>query len=92
MDLLKIRLKKQSKRYLLNESKIKLRYDGEKDTIERRFREFIHLHNSQIGAISPLSFEEVAQQINENEALREKEIKKNFNTSHKIEKLKYGEV
>jgi hypothetical protein len=89
--LAKDKVKKTIEKVFID-SKIKLRLDGEKETIERRFREFIHLHNSQIGATTPLSFEAVAQQINENEVLRDREIKKNSNTFNKIEKLKYGEV
>ena len=37
----------------------KLRLDGDKDVLERRYREFVHLNNAQIGSLHPLSLDEV---------------------------------
>ena len=39
----------------------KLRMDGDKDTLEKRYREFVHLNNSQIGSLHPLTLDEVCQ-------------------------------
>ena len=73
-------------------SNIKLRMDGNKETLEKRFREFVHLNNAQVDGINPLSFEEVIRQVNNRETAKEIEAKKSINTLDKLEKLKNGEV
>ena len=74
------------------ESRIKLRLDGEKDMMEKRLREFVHLHNAQIGSPSPLSLEQVVRAINEQEAKLEKETNRTSRSQYKIERIRNGEV
>lgn len=58
------------------ESKIKLRVDGEKDALERRLRELVHLANAQIDAENPLTLDEAIQSINQQEKSKETETKR----------------
>lgn len=76
----------------MKNSRVKLRTDGDKDAMERRFREFIHLSNAQVDSINALTFEEVVKQVNNREIARELEAKKSIKTISKLEKLKNGEV
>lgn len=77
---------------LTAESKVKIRLDGDKDILERRLREFIHLHNAQIGSEDPLSLEGVIKALNDSETQLEKESFKNSRSTGKLEKVKNGEV
>jgi hypothetical protein len=51
-------------------STLKLRLDGEKDALERRHRDFVHLHNSQIGKDKPMSIEAIVKECTKREAMR----------------------
>lgn len=77
---------------LTAESKVKIRLDGEKDTMERRLREFIHLHNAQIGSEAPLTLESVIKAVNDGETQLEKESHKSARSVNKLDKVRNGEV
>ena len=51
-------------------STLKLRLDGEKEILERRYRDFVHLHNSQIGKDQPMSIEALVKECTKREAMR----------------------
>jgi hypothetical protein len=73
-------------------SRIKLRMDGDKDVLERRLREVIHLNNAQVNATHPLSFDQVIKYVNDKESARESEARKSAGTIGKLEKLKNGQA
>jgi hypothetical protein len=73
-------------------SKVKLRCDGDKEVMEKRLREFVHLHNAQIGSLSPLSLEQVIRKVTEDETTLEKEAYKTARNSQKLERIKNGQV
>jgi hypothetical protein len=75
-------------------SRIKLRTDGDKDVLERRYREFVHLNNAQIGSIDPLGVEAIVKEINTRETRKEREAKKSEITGRMkaVEGLKNGIV
>lgn len=63
------------------QSRIKLRTDGDKDALERRLRELIHLINAQLGANHPMTLDEVVNTINQNEQALEKSRKRKIEPS-----------
>jgi hypothetical protein len=77
---------------LSGESRVKLRADGDKETMEKRVREFVHLHNAQIGSAKPLSLEQVIRAVNDNETQLDREASKSARTVNKLEKVRNGEV
>jgi hypothetical protein len=77
---------------LSGESRVKLRMDGEKEAMEKRVREFVHLYNAQIGSARPLSLEQVIKAVNDNETQLDRESSKTARTINKLEKVKNGEV
>ena len=46
-------------------SSIQLRLDGDKDAIEKRLKELIHLINAQLGSEHPLTLNGAIQKIND---------------------------
>jgi hypothetical protein len=54
-------------------SKIRLRTDGDKETLGKRFREFVHLANAQLDSLNPLSLDAVIKKINDIENASERE-------------------
>jgi hypothetical protein len=83
---------KASIELLCKASSIKLRLDGDKDALSRRYRDFVHLNNSQLNKENPLSIEEMVKEITKREALREKEAKKDSRFYKKIDELKNGKI
>lgn len=77
---------------VLKNTRHKLQYDVDKDTLERRFREVVHMNNAQIGLDNPLSLDEIVKLVNEREAAKDAEAKRSTKTAAKLEKLKNGEV
>lgn len=73
------------------DSRVKLRLDGDKDALERRLKDLVHLHNSQLGAINPLSLDQVIEKINVQSIVMEKEQQKAYKTISSVEKLKNGQ-
>lgn len=76
---------------VLKNTKNKLRSDGDKDALERRFREVVHMNNAQIGSDQPLSLDEIVKLVNDQETLKENEAKKSIKSVTKLEKLRSGE-
>lgn len=56
--------------------KFKLRTDGDKDLLEKRYREFVHVNNAQLSSNTPLSLEQVIQEVTQRENARDHEAKK----------------
>eukprot|EP01040_Poterioochromonas_malhamensis_P018244 gene18244-21254_t len=56
------------------DSRIKLRSDGDKDVLERRYRDLLHLINAQVDADNPLSLDAVVKKINDSEDSRKRSI------------------
>lgn len=73
------------------DSRVKLRLEGDKDALERRLKDLVHLHNAQIGAINPLTLDQVIEKINVQSIIMEKEQLKANKTVGSVEKLKNGQ-
>lgn len=72
------------------DSRIKLRLDGDKEALDKRLKDFVHLHNAQIGALHPLSLDQVVEKINIQSLAVDKENAKAAKTLTSVEKLKNG--
>jgi hypothetical protein len=59
--------------YVTTKSKVKLRLDGDKDTLDKRLRELIHQINAQVDHHSPLTLDEVIAKVNKEERMFEEE-------------------
>jgi hypothetical protein len=75
-----------------NASKVKLRLDGDKEVLERRMRELMHLANAQVDALKPMSLDEVIYDINSRETARDAEAKKALRTVNNLETIRSGKV
>lgn len=73
------------------DSRIKLRTEGDKDALERRLKDFVHLHNAQVGATNALTMDQVIEKINQQSLAMEKASSKEARTMASVEKLKNGE-
>jgi len=73
---------------------VRLRTDGDKDALERRFREFVHLNNAQLNALQPLGFEEVIAEVNRRETLLNKAESGlgNHHIARVVENLRKGHI
>lgn len=74
------------------ESRVKLRVDGDRDAFERRVKEFVHLHNAQIGATHPLSLDQVIHRINEQSLAVEAENRRLAKTVAKPQERKFQDL
>ena len=70
----------------------KINVDGDKEALERRYRELIHLHNAQIGSDAPLTVNQIVSEINKREKARSEELFKSKSSLKKIETLKNGNI
>ena len=77
---------------LCQSSSASISADGSLDDLKRKYRNFIALHNAQLGSATPLTFAECVQETNRAERARTTEAWTNGATSAKVEKLKNGEV
>lgn len=50
---------------------VQIRLDGDKEQLEWRHRELVHLYNAQIGSSNPLTLDEVIRQVNKNETAKD---------------------
>lgn len=67
--------------------------EGTERELEKRYQDFIILHNSQINSIKPLSFTECVREINRREKAKAVEGKLlSVSASLHVEKMKIGEV
>ena len=69
---------------LSSKSQVKIKLDGDKDALARRYRDFVNLNNSQLHKENPISIEKMCQEINKREIARDKDAIKS--KQHKIEK------
>jgi hypothetical protein len=71
---------------------VKIRLDGDKETLVKRYTEFVHLNNAQLSAKAPLSLNEIVNELHR----REKALEINnsvFKRAHSVvEKIKLGQV
>jgi hypothetical protein len=70
----------------------RINVDGDKEALERRYRELIHLHNAQIGSDTPLTVNQIVHEINKREKARSEEFFKSKSSLKKIETLKNGNI
>lgn len=77
---------------LCQHSSVPISTDGGLDDLKRKYRNFIALHNAQLGSAQPLTFTECVQEINRAERARAAEAWTNGTTNAKLEKLRNGEV
>ena len=72
---------------------IKIRTDGDKEALERRHMEFVHLNNAQLMSTSPMTLREMVEEINRRENNRDKEKRKlDARTAKMLADLKDGKV
>ena len=83
---------KQMVQELSSKSQVKIKLDGDKDALARRYRDFVNLNNSQLYKENPMSIEKMCSEINKREIAREKETLKlkHHKGGKKIEALKNG--
>lgn len=77
---------------LCQPSSIPITTDGGLDDLKRKYRNFVAIHNAQVGSLHPMTFSECVQEINRAERARAAEAWTNASSSSKIEKLRSGEV
>ena len=70
----------------------RLKTDGDKETLEKRHKNFVHLYNAQLNSPNPLTLEQVVAEIHRREAARSAELQRNGKSNTIVEKLKNGEV
>lgn len=70
----------------------KVNSEGDKEALERRYRELVHLHNAQIGSDTPLTVNQIVSEINKREKARSDEFFKSKSSLKKIENLKNGNI
>ena len=58
--------------------------EGEKDQIEKRYREIVHLYNAQIGSYHPMTMDQVVQSVHKNEI----ELKHARHKAREVENVK----
>ena len=70
----------------------RLRTDGDREILERRHKDFVHLHNAQLDSPNPLTLEQVVAEVHRREAARVAESKRMGKSSGVVEKMRKGEV
>jgi hypothetical protein len=70
----------------------RLKIDGDRDALEKRHKDFVHLHNAQVDSPSPLTMEQVVTEVHRREAARNVETKRTGKTDDAVDKMKNGEV
>lgn len=73
-------------------SKVSFNLNGDKATLERRYREFLHMHNSQVESPTALSLEEVIKLINQIEINKSNLAKSESASLPILEAVKDGKV
>ena len=69
-----------------------LSLDGSTDDLERRYRELVHLNNSQINSPTPITFGDCIREINRREIAKTIESKNAARTAQRVELLRDGVV
>jgi hypothetical protein len=71
---------------------VKIRLDGDKEALVKRYTEFVHLNNAQLSAKTPLSLNEIVNELHR----REKALEINSSVFKRgqsvVEKIKLGQV
>lgn len=70
----------------------RIRTDGDRDILEKRHKDFVHLHNAQLDSPDPLTLEQVVAEVHRRESARTVEAMRSGKKSVDFEKLKNGEV
>lgn len=60
--------------------------------LERRYRDFVHLHNAQLGSPSPLSVDQMVTEITRRENAKNGSAKKGIKSVQIAKDLKSGKV
>lgn len=72
--------------------RVNFNYGGDKDELEKRYRQFVHLCNAQVNALSPKTVEEVVDYMNKNEELIQREERSAAKSSAVVTALREGKV
>ena len=62
----------------------------DQDDLVRLYREILHLHNAQVGALEPLAFDAVIREVNNKEKVRRQEASRGERGRADAERLKSG--
>lgn len=70
----------------------KIRLDGDKETLVKRYTEFVHINNAQLSAKNPLSLSEIVHEVHRRERALEFHNSMSKKSNLIVEKLKAGQV
>ncbi len=73
-------------------STVHIRADGDKEALERRYKDFVHINNAQLDAPNPLSVEQIVAEVHRRENARITEAKRAIKTSSVVEAMRNGQV
>lgn len=76
----------------IKESTVKLYSDGDKTALEKRFREFVHLHNAQVGSENAMTLEQVITEVNRRERERLVGDRQAASTTQTLSNLRNGVI
>jgi hypothetical protein len=71
---------------------VKIRLDGDKETLVKRYTEFVHLNNAQVSAKNPLTLPEIVNELHKREKNLEFHQTMSKRSNHLVEKIKSGQV
>jgi hypothetical protein len=71
---------------------VKIRTDGDKDALVKRYSEFVHLNNAQLSSKHPLSVAEIVAELHRRERALEKTSHASRRTEQLVKELKSGHV
>lgn len=71
---------------------IKIRTDGDKETLVKRYSAFVHLNNAQLSSKHPLSLQELVTELHRREKNIEKSSRGNKKTEQEVKALHNGQV
>ncbi len=83
---------KKSLEKLTEGASVHLKTDGDKDLLEKRHKDYIHLHNAQLESVNPLTVEQVVAEVHRRETAKGIEAKKAIKSSSTVEALRNGNV
>jgi hypothetical protein len=76
---------------LTEDCPVKIRLDGDKDLLVKRYTEFVHLNNAQLSAKDPLSLSEIVHEIHRRERALEMNSKISKKVMLMVEGIKSGQ-
>jgi hypothetical protein len=71
---------------------VKIRLDGDKETLVKRYTEFVHLNNAQVSADSPLTLSEIVNELHKRERNLEFHQTMSKRSNQLVERIKSGQV